>query len=442
MGKAVPGELTITADWERLDGAPPEERACFAAVEIRCGDLCLTEGHDGYVKRLRPGPLLSAYHLAEWLAWNWWRLRWEPGSNAADWAFAHRLTTIGGGYIWPNITIFSDGERTALIAKPTHERPNTPFRYISDAPAVVPSRHFEGALDQFIEQVRGQLRAESIAETDLDRIWSDIRDERRDPETVLRRKLEALLGHEPGEGDENTIERLIEDGKALGGPAMSEIAADYPQGGELLTADALREIAAKAGFEASPGDVVRLKPRLGLPRAAEVPAYRLGSEAARALREQEQLGSDPVDNAILGKLAGVKAGALAERTAGPQISFALDTGQVAGCVVFRSRWEAGRRFELARLLGDRIILPTAGRLFAATRSHTYRQKMQRSFAAELLAPFEAVDDMLEGDYSMEKQQDAADHFNVSGLTIRTLLVNHRRLEREELDGEFEVAAAQ
>ena len=87
---------------------------------------------------------------------------------------------------------------------------------------------------------------------------------------------------------------------------------------------------------------------------------------------------------------------MVERTAGPQISFALDIGQTAGRVVFRWRWQSGRRFELALLLGDRIILPRSGRLFA-TRSHTYRQKMQRSFAAESLAPFGAVDEMLAGD---------------------------------------------
>ena len=67
--------------------------------------------------------------------------------------------------------------------------------------------------------------------------------------------------------------------------------------------------------------------------------------------------------------------------------------------------------------------------------------MQRSFAAELLAPFEAVDDILAGDYSMERQQEAAEHFVVSELTIRTLLVNHHRVEREELEEEFEPSAA-
>ena len=107
----------------------------------------------------------------------------------------------------------------------------------------------------------------------------------------------------------------------------------------------------------------------------------------------------------------------------------------------RSKWENGRRFDLARLLSDRIVAPVGGKLFPATRAYTYRQKMQRSFAAELLSPFDAVEAMLEGDYSTENQQEVADYFKVSPLTVRTLLVNHRKIEREELDEEFDIGSA-
>jgi hypothetical protein len=120
--------------------------------------------------------------------------------------------------------------------------------------------------------------------------------------------------------------------------------------------------------------------------------------------------------------------------------FALDQSETDGRVVLRSRWPTGLRFELARLLGDRIVASPQGRLHAATRAYTYRQKMQRSFAAELLSPFAAVDYILAGDYSLEAQQDAAEHFQVSELTIRTLLVNHHRSEREEPNEDLASAA--
>ncbi len=437
----MPEGLSITTDWEHLDKGTPEERSCFAAVGIQWNNISLTEGSDSFVNRVRSAPMVSAYHLAEWVAWNWWRLRWEPRSNSPDWAFAHRLSTIGQGYIWPNITIFSDGERTALIAKPTREKADVPFRYLSDTAAIVGASLFENAVDQFIEQVRGQLRAEGINDTNLDRIWGDVCEERRAPDSAARRKLEALLGRDPDRGDESAIEQLVEDSKAYGELAMNEIAADHGQGGELLTAETLLEIAKASGFDASPRDAVSLTPGAGLPQAGGVAAWRLGAAAAKALRDQEHLGEGPITNNKLAKLSGVEARALERGAKGPSISFALDDGATAGRVVLRSKWATGRRFELARLLGERIVASSGARLMSATRAYTYRQKMQRSFAAELLSPFEAVEEMLAGDYSPENQQDAAQHFQVSDLTIRTLLVNHGRLERENLDEELEALAA-
>lgn len=122
------------------------------------------------------------------------------------------------------------------------------------------------------------------------------------------------------------------------------------------------------------------------------------------------------------------------------ISFVLDNNPREGSVVLRSRWVTGRRFDLARLIGDRLMA-SDGALHPATRAYTYRQKAQRAFAAELLASFKAVDDMLADNYSMERQQDVAEHFDVSPMTIDTLLKNHGRIERENSDFEFEAVAA-
>ncbi|MBV9219810.1 MAG: hypothetical protein JO366_02045 [Methylobacteriaceae bacterium] len=430
----------FSADWERLDEGSPEERACFAALGIHFGNLWLTEGNDTFVNRVRPAPMLSAYHLAEWMAWNWWRLRWEPHSNAGDWAFAHRLATVGGGYVWPNVTISSDGEHVAVIAKPTRERQNTPFRYLSDDVVVVSACQFEESADRFIEQVRGQLRQEKIAETNLDRIWEDVRAERRDPDTAKRRRLEALLGYDPDRADVSAINEMMQDAVTLGERAMNEVAADRPQGGDVLTAAELRAMATSKGFDASPRDIIRLASDSGLPCIGDAPAWRLGAAVAAALREQERLGSRPIENRTLARLAGLESKALTDRTPSPSISFALDHDVDKSRVVLRSKWETGRRFELARLLGDRIVGPQGEKLFPATRAFTYRQRMQRSFAAEFLSPLEVVRDMLKDDLSAENQQDVANHFQVSELMIRTLLVNHGLLGREELDEVLDGAA--
>jgi hypothetical protein len=234
---------TITAGWESLDTGSLEERACFAAIGIQAHNRWLTEGRDAIANRLRHQPLLSAYNLAEWFAWNWWRLRWEPRSRAADWEFAHRLSSIGGGYIWPNITIFSDGERTALIAKPTLEQPQTPFRYIADVAAVIPATEFESELDRFIESVIERLETEVIEGTNLHTIWKNVCDERRVTEEARKRKLEALLGCDPDEADPQTINQLLKDIEQLSESAIEEIAAEHGQGGKVLTAADIHEIA-------------------------------------------------------------------------------------------------------------------------------------------------------------------------------------------------------
>jgi hypothetical protein len=436
----MPVSWSITAEWEPLDSGPPEEKACFAALGIQAHGIWLTEGLDSLANSVRKAPRLSAYHLAEWIAWNWWRLRWEPRSTTVrDWSSSHRMTTIGGGYIWPNITIFSDGERIALIAKPTEERPQTPFRYIADMGAVLQANEFEDGTDTFIGQVLERLDSQKITKTNLRTIWEEVLVERRTPLLMRQRKLEALLGEEPDEADPNILRQLVADSEALGSEAVDELAADHVPGASVATAQELRSVAIAKGHDASPRNAVRLATGSGLARSGQVPAWLLGADAARALREQERLNGQAISDRKLAELAGTQTTAIIDRESRGNISFALDESPMRGRIVLRSKWGTGRRFELARILGDRIARQKSSQLFPATRAYTYRQKMQRSFAAELLSPFDVVDEMLNGDYSLENQQEVADHFNVSPMTIRTSLVNHRRIERDSFD--FDVGVA-
>jgi hypothetical protein len=340
------------------------------------------------------------------------------------------MATVGHGYVWPNITVFSDGERTALIAKPTLDRNQGAFRYISDQAAVIASTQFENAIDEFVEQVRGQLTAERLIDTNLQRIWSELSEERDSKELSQRRRLEALMGYDPDEADPMLLDRLVVHGRNFGAEAANEIAADTRKAREL-TAEQLAEVASY-GFDFSPRDAVRLRSD-SIPTRQDAAAWRRGAYAARALREQEALGSSPLTNLRLSQMAGVQEEILTERARVADVSFALDDNAARGKIVLRSKWIPGRRFELARIIGDRIMANSSGKLFPATASYTYRQKAQRSFAAELLSPFDAIDNLLAGDYSTEAQQDIAEEFKVSELTIRTSLMNHGRIEREGMD---------
>lgn len=419
--------FSITADWERLDEGTPEERACFAEVFFKLHNVLLSEGHDPFVRRIRKAPLLSAYHLAEWLVWNWWRLRWEPRGRDQGWTFAHALSSIGEGYVWPNLTIYPDGERVTLVMQSSNPGGEFAFRYIRDYIGAIPASDFEATIGRFVEQVLGQLEAEGLRGSNLETLWTELGEERRDSDLASYRRLEAILGHDADEGDSATIRRLMEDEPLIGSAAALELAAEIGHRAGPIFASDLIALAETAGAWIDLRDAIRPVERVGAARGA-TPAWVVGKEAARGVRRQIGGKSEPLTNRRLAELVGTEPAVLEHASDGGPLSFALKSPQPAsGRLVLRSRWETGRRFDLARILGDAVASGQSEALVPATRAGTYRQKLQRAFAAELLSPFEAVEEFLDGDYSDEQQEEAAEHFNVSPLTIQTMLVNHGRL---------------
>lgn len=430
---------------ERLDEGAPEERTTFGHFTVSASGRFLTEGFDCYLNGYRTGPLVAGNHVAEWFAWNWWRLRWEPRSTACDWIAAHSMASIGESYVWPNITMFSDGLRTALVSRPSSRPDAKPFRYLGSFPIVVPSAHFESAVDAFQAQILGRLRSDGLLETNLDRLWADILAERADPDIAKRRRLEALLGRDPDSIEDDVIDGLLADAERLGEQALDEVAANVglakPGQAVPMTAADFEALARAHGHDASPRNAVTLGPGTRLPGGADVPAWSVGVAAAQALRDEQSLGVQPIGDGRLADMGGTVAQTLLDLDAGgADFSFALDGTVQASRIVLRSRWQTGRRFDLARLIGDRLIARN-GSLHPATRSDTYRQKAQRAFAAELLSPFEAVDDMLAGDYSEERCNEVAEHFAVSPMTIEALLMNNGRTERVFPEEDFDVPAA-
>jgi Zn-dependent peptidase ImmA (M78 family) len=434
MDNAVPLDFKIGFEPETLESGSPEECATFGKFTIAVDNLLLTEGFDHYIQARRTGPLVSAYFAAEWFAWNWWRLRWEPRGAGPDWDFAHRMNCIGEGYVWPNVAISSDGVRTKLLAVASRNPDAKPFRYFGALPVFLPSSSFESAVDDFIGQVLGRLHERSIHGSNLEILWRDVLAERQDPAIALRRRLEAMLGREPDAINDDQIEQLVTDIACLGEKAVEEVAADRGFDGssldQAMTAENFVDLAQAFGVDAVLNDAVHID---GLALAycePVIPAWRYGAIAAKAVRTKENLGAVPISNNRLTSMAGTSTVAIHNsKNPDRRMSFLLNDNAAAARIVIDAPREEGRRFNLARILGDMLLNP-AGRLHPATRAYTYRQQAQRAFAAELLSPIDNVKDMLGGDYSSEKQQKIAQYFNVSEVTINTLLVNHRLIDRE------------
>lgn len=445
----MPDELIVALSQvsipqENLVYESTEERATYGLFSVTANDHLLTEGVEVDKQELRHGPYVSGYPIADWLAWNWWRLRWEVGQPSDEnavrrWNFAHRMSTIGEGYAWPNITIFSDGVHSSLFSTPSRSPETSLFRYIGASGQTVPAVSLETAIDGFVEDILTRLERAGIRESNLHGLWNELKTERAHPELTRFRRLEAQLGYDPDEAEEAAIRLRLDDAPRLGEEALGEIAADATLDdnalSNMMTASDFENIARRNSFEANPNDAITLSDNTNLLQPGQVEAWRWGEQAAQAIRAQERLDGEPVSETTLAGFAGSVSQAISsQRWHSCKISFALDCDDGTR-VSLRSRRQTGKRFDLARLIGDRLLQTQrsapAEPLSPATRASSYRQKAQRAFAAEFLSPFAFVEEMLGGDYSEEKQNEVADHFDVSPMTIQTQLVNHRRISLDD-----------
>jgi hypothetical protein len=138
------------------------------------------------------------------------------------------------------------------------------------------------------------------------------------------------------------------------------------------------------------------------------------------------LDGQPVPNDRLAEVIGVDPRALSDQADGADFTYWIDEGPAPERILLRPRRETGRRFDIARLIGDRAISAALSPVRPVTKSYRARQKFQRAFAAEFLCPLDRVLEMTGGDYSEDMR------FNVSEMAVQTMLVNNGYLERETL----------
>ena len=83
----------------------------------------------------------------------------------------------------------------------------------------------------------GQLGTEEVVAQAGNGLEAIAAVERHDPDLARRRKLEALLGRDPDEADELTIESLVADAQLLGESAVNQVAVKVGERFLLVQAD-------------------------------------------------------------------------------------------------------------------------------------------------------------------------------------------------------------
>ena len=431
----------IEFDWLDHETGGELDRAFAAAIGVAVGEQYLTRLDDLGSKTVRNEILASAWQLATWFAANWWRLRWEPAPDDwqkdTDWRMAHSMASAGGGYVWPNAIFASDGDLVEIATRPRPQGARfEPVRYINHVQARISVAEFEQKVDAFMEAVLSRLQTLRLQDECLPNIWREILQERRDPEVTQQRKLEAMAGFDPDACPEDMLKGLLDDRENLGRNALAEVAAETRhETGEVLKV--IRDLGRSTVRPKQGGYRARL-PKLNLPLVVnndELPWQRATSLAHQA-RSQWGFGNKPIKNHDLAEILSIRSAAFKDNsTAGTSMPLGIRTAKSEAFDIYFDRpFPTTRRFSACRLLGDNLNFANEERLLPATHAKTSRQKFQRAFAQEFLCP---IDALLERIQTTEPNEDdiseAAVHFHVSPLMVRTTLVNHGKLNRDALN---------
>lgn len=434
------GELELrVSSWLERDGGTQAENLSYGELEVWLGDQCLTELLDRRIHSSRSSVRVSTVVLARWFASSWWRLRWEPShragdlrGNNADWRMSHELGAAGGGFLWPALGFAFDGQSITLQLKRTSS--NQPVCFLRELTLRIPAAAFERGVSAFIELVLDRLRAVGAEDVALASLWQEVCAERRSPELAALRRSEAMLGLDPETLPAADLEALSAAAAWLGPGAADEVLAEA---GHAAAADRLAQLEAwrsapdlalcLAAFDGVAADWARQPHR-------EAAAWVRGAALARRARSTLGLGLDPLGSARLDGLIGAS---LADAKVSAEaraigVGFVRPNARAEVSLALRKRHPLGRRFEVARLIGDALDRPQDDRVLPLTDLDTARQGFQRAFAAELLCPVDGVVALVgRPDPTEAEIDDAASHFGVSDWVVRHGLANYRWDERAQ-----------
>ena len=437
--------FVIQHEWLHNERVRQPERAAQADISILVNETCLTDNENLLEETTRRAARLSALHLSEWLAGNWWRLLWEPEESRStlEWQMHHKIGAAGGGYIWPDLSFSSDWNTVLVQCSRTVPRAAEPIQYTKEYNHFIAVEDFERGIEDFVKSTIARLSTTRAGYKDLAELWDEINSERLEPELTEWRKLEACLGYDPDEAPADLLENLRGKYDQYGTGAIQEVAA----ASKSKALEHLSAVTADVQTHGTPVQVFQFddirKSLSEQPGKVSDPPWQRAAQAAKVARRIWGLSSGPVPNDMLFDIFGMSKSTWSEWNSLPPLplSAGIRDYKVEGGfrVSLSQRHVNSRRFTLVRLVADCLQTPSGEPLLPATRAKTSRQKFQRAFAQEFLCPLDNLMEFLSETVPNDDDiQDAAAYFEVSPLMVETTLVNKGFREREQIQGDWAV----
>lgn len=424
-------KFRIDCQWVEPALGGSAARRFLAEVRIDADGVPVTALADTRDRSYRSGIRVSAYDLAAWFVANWWRLRWEVDGTGTSWDMSHRVGAAGNGYLWPELEFIGGDATVQIRSNPVSLGATSHLRFLSEVNVHVPARDFESAVRDFIEAVTSRLR--SLAGPDIEGLqelltaWHDLGREIEDPVLSFDRAIEARMGFDPEEAEPALLSSLRQAANEVGRSPVEELAASSKSRAlddfEILWRDA-REKSCPMRLDVNPA----VKSGAAQLDNQELKPWKKGEVLADLARREWSINGDAINNRELAEVCGVPEdwirGGFDEDV--PIPAGFRDSSEGDSLVVsVKKRHPTGRRFALARIVGDHLLAGAGDRLLPVTDAATDRQKFQRAFAQAFLCPFEALKSHLGSEVPDDDFiEDAAQHFEVSSWLVRSALINH------------------
>lgn len=420
-------DLRLSIEWEDPRGARGAElRASWSRLEIAVGDQTITNVRDRATNGFRSGIYLPVYPLAEWMLSNWWALLYEPVSahrtNGRTFVRRHNLRYAAEGFALPDFELrpVNDHFECRWVKS---SNPLQPVEFISSGEAVLDAEQVKQSLSTFVNAVAQRLHEADLTGTFVQEEWEAIQN--LDPRERQFCEVAGLLGVDPFDLDDGTTAEIVQVSSALPQSLRTEFFAAADPDQLARQADAVKRWLNRAPPPAK-SDLLRKLRRRVSRRASSVP-WEVGRESAKDLRRLlAAQDAFPFDLSVLfdgeplhrtfheARLTALPFNALVS----------VDDGERPSFVINRRRPNS-QRFAFARAIFDYLYQEQAAPSLVSD-AFSARQKQNRAFAAELLAPAHLLEKRVRGGLVTSEDIDTmAAEFRVSPLVVLNQLENNK-----------------
>lgn len=421
--------------WETPQAAGgPELRATWAHLVITVNGIPVTQVHDYNARSVRDVIYLPLYPLAEWLAMHWWPLLCELETPRrmvhSDYARRHSIRFSREGFALPDLIVRPVGGGKMSLEWKSSDLPMCGVRFLQQGSAVLEVAEVREAFASLINGVVKRLECEGVSGVPLQEEWQTVDSVDREESEFC--EAAAALGLDPYGLSEDMASSIIRVNSML----PIELSAEFFPAADahLLEDEATSLLAGIHAVYEQTADLHSLKklkkdsPKFDTSRAP----WQEGYAFARTLRKNLALG-DRIAASLddVGGFLGVDLAALhAAMPTGGRIPAYCDalvaenSLQSPGFIIGKLR-ESSRTFILCRGIFEYLTSASHTPLLI-TGTLSERQKRNRAFAAEFLAPAALLRKRLISDaVYMEDVDELADEFHVSPYVIAHQLENHR-----------------